>query len=185
MKAGDIVLNPAYPFTADGSAPYDLFSVVAHEAGHALGLPGNDDPASVLFEYYLDPRFDLRSAYWLVAGIAGANPDRAPLASAIWAEWIVDGDLAFEIDAREIPPDWSTGYVPLFGTHPFQEPPPPDDYGPVYRLNPATVDWAYELTRGMALPDPEGLRAWRSQYAGHPGAALTPRVMRSSTSTPR
>lgn len=129
----------------------------------------------------LDPRFDLSKAYWLVAGIAGANPDRAPLASAIWAEWIVDGDLAFEIDAREIPPDWSTGYVPLFGTHPYQEPQPIDDYGPVYRLNPAIVAWAHALTGAMALPDPEGLREWRTKYAGHAGATLTPRVMRGDT----
>ena len=28
-----------------------------------------------------------------------------------WARWVVDGDLGYEIDAREIPPDWSTGYV--------------------------------------------------------------------------
>ena len=142
---------------------------------------GTARAAASIMALGLDPRFDLRRAYWLVAGIAGANPDRAPLASAIWAEWIVDGDLAFEIDAREIPPDWSTGYVPLFGTHPFQVPAPIDDYGPAYRLNPATVEWAYELTRGMTLPDPEGLKMWRAQYAGHAGAALPPQVMKGDT----
>lgn len=126
----------------------------------------------------LDPRFDLSKAYWLVAGIAGANPDTAPLGSAAWAEWIVDADLAFEIDGREIPADWPTGYVPLFGTTPFQEPRPPADYGPVYRLNPKTVDWAFRLTRDVALPDNAALAAWRAKYAGHPAAGLSPRVMK-------
>lgn len=126
----------------------------------------------------LDPRFDLRQAYWLVAGIAGANPDTAPLASAVWAEWIVDGDLAFEIDGREIPKDWPTGYVPLFGERPYQEPPPPAGYGPVYRLDPKTVAWAYGLTKDIALPDDAALAAWRAKYAGHAAALEPPRVLR-------
>jgi purine nucleoside permease len=50
----------------------------------------------------MDPRFDLTKAYWLVAGIAGINPTRGSLGSAAWAEWVVDGDLAREIDARGI-----------------------------------------------------------------------------------
>src|SRR5262252_431162 len=61
----------------------------------------------------LDPRFDLSKAYWLVAGIGGGDPHDVSLGSAVWADHVIDGDLAFEIDAREIPPDWSTGYVPL------------------------------------------------------------------------
>src|ERR1700735_4065208 len=64
----------------------------------------------------LDPRFDLSKAYWLVAGIAGINPARGSLGSAAWAEWVVDGDLAREIDAREIPASWKTGYLPLRGS---------------------------------------------------------------------
>ena len=129
----------------------------------------------------LDPRFDLSKSYWLVAGIAGANPDAAPLGSAVWAEWIVDGDLAHEIDAREIPPDWTTGYLPLFTTHPFALPRPVDNGGAAYRLNPKTVDWAYELSRGIALPDPEALQAWRAKYAGHEAALEPPRVMKGDT----
>ena len=129
----------------------------------------------------LDPRFDLSKSYWLVAGIAGANPDTAPLGSAVWAEWIVDGDLAHEIDAREIPPDWTTGYTPLFTSHPFALPRPEDTGGAVYRLNPKTVDWAYELTRGIVLPDPEALQAWRAKYVGHEAAKKPPTVMKGDT----
>lgn len=48
-----------------------------------------------------DPRFDLRKAYWMVAGISGIDPADGSLGSAAWAEWVVDGDLAHEIPMRE------------------------------------------------------------------------------------
>src|SRR5262245_40041217 len=57
----------------------------------------------------LDPRFDLSHAYWLVAGIGGGDPADVSLGSAVWADHVIDSDLAYEIDAREIPPQWSTG----------------------------------------------------------------------------
>ncbi|MGC4075146.1 MAG: hypothetical protein QM760_22120 [Nibricoccus sp.] len=41
-------------------------------------------------------------------------------ARAVWAEWIVDGDLAHEIDPREMPKDWKTGYLPLRRSKPYE-----------------------------------------------------------------
>ena len=38
----------------------------------------------------LDSRFDLSKAYWIVAGIAGVDPQDASLGSAAWAKWLVD-----------------------------------------------------------------------------------------------
>ncbi len=43
--AGDIILNSNYTF--DGSST-DLYSTMLHEFGHALGLPENFDPSSVM-----------------------------------------------------------------------------------------------------------------------------------------
>ncbi|HRE79955.1 MAG TPA: hypothetical protein PLN52_02845 [Opitutaceae bacterium] len=71
-----------------------------------------------------DPRFDLRQSYWLIAGIAGIDPRDGTIGSAAWAEWIVDGDLAHEIDPREAPPEWSTGYLPLRKSKPTSSPVP-------------------------------------------------------------
>src|SRR5438270_3358645 len=73
---------------------------------------GTAKAASTIMALGLDPRFDLTKAYWLVAGIAGVNPSAASIGSAAWAEWVVGGDLAHEIDAREIPADGKTGMVP-------------------------------------------------------------------------
>ena len=80
---------------------------------------GTARAAASIMALGLDPRFDCRKAYWLIAGIAGADPVDASLGSAVWSEWVVDGDLAYEVDSREIPPQWTTGYVPLGKTEPY------------------------------------------------------------------
>ena len=120
----------------------------------------------------LDPRFDLTHAYFLVAGIGGIDPNAGSLASAVWSDFVVDGDLAYEIDPREIPHAtpadralWTTGYVPLRREVPYQQPLTPEN-NVVFRLNPALVDWAYALTRDTPLPDTPALQATRVKYAG-------------------
>ena len=125
----------------------------------------------------MDPRFDLTRAYWLVAGIAGVNPHEASIGSAAWAEWVVDTDLAYEIDAREIPPDWPTGYLPLGKTKPYEEPADTDGAHWAYRLNSGLVEWAYRVTAAVALEDPPALQAARARYVGFPAAQTSPRVM--------
>ena len=128
-----------------------------------------------------DPRFDVSQAYWLVAGIAGGNPNTAPLASAVWADWVVDGDLSNEIDAREIPADWPTGYVPLFEATPYAEPRPTVTFGVFYRLNEGLVDWAYRQTSDVQLANPSELDTVRARYAGYEAASQPPTVMRGDT----
>jgi purine nucleoside permease len=113
----------------------------------------------------LDPRFDLTHAYFLVAGIGGIDPRMGSLGSAVWSDYIVDGDLAYEIDAREIPPSWSTGYVPLRRETPYQQPLTPENNA-VFHLNPTLVDWAYALTKDTPLPDNDDIKARRQQYPG-------------------
>lgn len=112
----------------------------------------------------LDPRFDLSKAYWLIAGIGGVDPADASLGSAAWAEWVVDGDLAHEIDAREIPADWTTGFVPLRKSRPFEGPKIQGDTAEVFRLDPPLVDWAFQLTRDVPLPDTDAMREERRTY---------------------
>lgn len=124
---------------------------------------GTAKAAATIMALGLDPRFDLRHAYWLVAGIAGGDPADASLGSAVWAEWIVDGDLGHEIDARELPADWPTGFVPLRKSTPYEQPLAPDE-GQAYHLNPALVEWAFELTKGVPLADNDTLRERRMHF---------------------
>jgi purine nucleoside permease len=139
---------------------------------------GTARAAASIMALGLDPRFDLTKAYWLVVGIAGVDPAEATLGSAAWAEYVVDADLAHEIDAREIPSDWKTGYVPLRKSIPYEQ--PRVDLGESYRLNPTLVDWAFHLTGHVELPDDEKMRAEREQFAS-PNARRPPFVLKGDT----
>jgi purine nucleoside permease len=127
-----------------------------------------------------DPRFDLSKAYWIVAGIGGGDPADVSVGSAVWADHVVDGDLSFEIDARQIPEGWPTGYVPLRKGSPY-ELPASDLYGQVYTLDPALVDWAFRLTHEVPLADSDGLRGSRARFPGFSNALRPPFVTRGDT----
>jgi purine nucleoside permease len=127
---------------------------------------GTARAAATIMALGMDPRFDLTKAYWVVAGIAGVDPADASLGSAVWAEWVVDGDLAHEIDAREIPGDWKTGYVPLRRSVPYEPPKEKADTAEVFRLDPTLVEWAYRLTKDTVLPETEQMRTERALYSG-------------------
>ena len=135
----------------------------------------------------LDPRFDLTHAYWLVAGIAGFDPADASIGSAAWATWLVDGDLAHEIDSREIPSDWQSGYFPLFANKPVNAdtglaaPELNDGYsanGEVYKLNEQLSDWAFELTKDLTLSEYPAMKTLREKYQGYPNAQRPPFVLK-------
>lgn len=126
---------------------------------------GTAHAAATIMALGLDPRFDFSRAYWLIAGIAGATPERVSLGSAVWARWVVDGDLGYEIDPREMPQDWSTGYVPLRKTRPFETPAAALE-GQVYELNSTLAQWAYDLTRNTPLGDPDALKGIRARFEG-------------------
>ncbi len=142
---------------------------------------GTAKAAASIMALGLDGRFDLSKAYWLIAGIAGVDPEDASLGSAAWAEWIVDGDIAHEIDAREISGSWKTGMIPLRKSTPYELPRRTPDEGEVYRLAPPLVDWAYRLTRGVMLDDTEAMRAQRARYSSRATATRPPFVLKGDT----
>ncbi|MEC7231082.1 MAG: purine nucleoside permease, partial [Verrucomicrobiota bacterium] len=125
----------------------------------------------------LDSRFDLSQAYWIVAGIAGVDPEDAPLGSAAWAKWIVDADLAKEIDSREIPEDWPYGYIALGAKQPNTL----DGGWQVdvvkFKLNEVLVEWAYDLTKDFPLPENQAIQEFSEIYADYPNAIKPPFVM--------
>lgn len=128
----------------------------------------------------LDPRFDLSNAYWLVAGIAGGDPEDVSLGTAVWAKHVVDGDLLYEIDAREIPAQWPYGIVPLGGKEPADS---PEDISTGWTLdtihfplNAGLTDWAYALTKSAATMDTPALRGFRAAFKDQPNARRAPFV---------
>ena len=132
----------------------------------------------------LDERFDLTDAYWLVAGIAGIDPNDSTIGSAVWTDYVVDGDLAHHIDAREIPEDWNTGYFPLFTDSPNNPPPLTDisqsPNGEVYALNHSLTQWAYEHTKDTELFNTPAMDNLRAKYKHFPNARAKPSVVKGA-----
>jgi purine nucleoside permease len=160
-----------------------------NQAEHVLGIVcgvGKSHAAASIMALGLDPRFDLSKAYWILAGIAGIDPAIGSVGSAAWASYAVDGDLAYEIDAREIPPDWQTGIVPYDRTTPYQQPVPAHQPGgpdQLFHLNQGLTGWAYHLTADMHLPDDANLKAVRAGYPAYPNAQKPPFVLKGDTIT--
>jgi purine nucleoside permease len=127
--------------------------------------PGTAHAASTVMALGLDPRFDFSHAYWLVAGIAGGCPDRISLGSAAWARWVLDADLAYEIDAREIPKDWTTGFIPLGKSKPFEQPVQARP-GQIYQLNGGLAQWAFDISKDTKLDDSDKLKQIRAGFDG-------------------
>ncbi|MEM6316197.1 MAG: purine nucleoside permease [Bacteroidota bacterium] len=145
--------------------------------GMVTGI-GNTQAGISVTALGLDDRFDFTNTYWLVAGIAGVDPADAPTGSAAWAEWIIDGDLSHEIDAREIEKGWKTGYIPLRRTTPYEQPVSENNEGVVIKLNEGLVNWAYEMTKDTPLPDNEEIKNMREQYKGYAAADMKPFVLK-------
>jgi hypothetical protein len=142
--------------------------------GMVTGM-GSIRSATATLALGLDQRFDLSHAYWLVAGIAGVDPHQATIGSAVWAHYLVDGDLAHEIDAREMPRDWPSGYFPLNAKGPLDKHPQSAEEGEMFALNAGLADWAYGLTKGITLPDSADLAKARAPYTDTQGAGRAAR----------
>jgi purine nucleoside permease len=194
-----------------GDVPGELqFWVERQNLDQAIQVPGIDHPiltngkglyamisgttsrcAVQIMALAMDPRFDLRHTYFLLSGIAGGDPSRLTVASAVWIRQVVDGDPAFELDHRETPSSWPYGIVALGATEPNKVPANVDSapaagvsengaggVGRVaYRLNTDLVDWAYQLTKNVTIPDSDALAANRALYKGFPNAQTKPSVL--------
>jgi purine nucleoside permease len=173
-------------------------AVRANAAGTEIAVtigPGNIKPGINLMALGDDPRFDLRQSHWLINGIAGIAPADGTIGSAVWTDFIVNGDLAKEIDAREIPPGWSDGFLALDATTQsdpkitagmeddvrtwatrFGDDAHANRRGNVIRMNLALLNWAYTLTKDTPLPEDAAMKALRQRYTGSPGTRTGPTV---------
>ncbi|MFN2329355.1 MAG: nucleoside hydrolase [Chromatocurvus sp.] len=179
VERGDIAQE--YPF------PLGEFPLYLTADGVLIICVGGGIPNATasIMALGLDSRFDLSRAYWLVAGISGGDPQDVSLGSAVWANHVVDGDLVYEIDGREIPDQWPYGFIPLGAKEPAQGPQDVSDGWTLdtihFPLNPQLAEWAFETTRKVVIPDMSGIRDFRKQYTGYPEAMRAPFVTRGDT----
>jgi purine nucleoside permease len=129
-----------------------------------------------------DPRFDLRHAYWLVAAIGGVNPQTASVGSAAWIGDVVDTDYGYAVDPREAPAGWTAGMFPRDRRQPYEGPRGNTEYN-LFPLDKPLRNWAYSLTRDIALPDTAVLRQIRAPYAAFPAAISPPIVTTGAEAT--
>jgi purine nucleoside permease len=131
----------------------------------------------------LSGKFDFSRTYWVVNGIAGVSPAMASIGSAAWAHYVIDGDVAYEIDAREADPSWPYAVIPIGSKVPNQKPTyegwEPDTMA--YKLSAPLVDWAFALTRDTQIPDSDAMKAYRATYVGFPNAQKPPFVLCGET----
>ena len=110
------------------------------------------------------PLFDFRKTYFLVAGIAGISPKIATLGSVTFAKYAIQVALQYEFDAREIPQNFTTGYVPQGSTSPTEY--PQSIYGTeVFEVNDALRQLAIGFAKTAKLNDSSDAVAYRANYA--------------------
>jgi purine nucleoside permease len=143
-----------------------------------------------LTPFLLDPRFDFSKTYWLFTGISGVDPQVASVGSAAWARWVVNGDELREIDDREIPAAWAYGLFAIGSMKPNTLPSDPNSFGSVesayelgmaYALNRGLAQWAFNMTRDVAIPDTPQLAKQREAWKGYPNAQRPPFVLLGET----
>jgi len=121
----------------------------------------------------------------MIAGISGINPEVATLGSVCFARYAVQVALQYEFDAREIPSNFSTGYVPFGTTAPLQY--PQIIYGTeVFEVNAALQDLAVGFASKAVLNDSATAQAYRAHYASAPvyaAGAAPPSVVKCDVAT--
>src|SRR5256885_2352721 len=75
--------------------------------------------------------------------------------------------------------DSISAYVPRRKSKPYA-PPRPSGSGAAYHLNPAPVDWEYQVSQDVKLDDTEAMRKRREQFDS-PNARRPPFVLKGDT----
>ncbi|GAA5998426.1 hypothetical protein JCM5350_000686 [Sporobolomyces pararoseus] len=121
--------------------------------------------ASTIMALTLAPQFNLTQTYFLIAGIGGIRPSEGTLGSAAWARFSVQSGLAYELDSRQIPSNWSAGYWALGTKAPGQLPATSDLYGTeVFELNTNLLSRVLNITQGLTLNDSTVAQEYRKKY---------------------
>ena len=124
---------------------------------------GHANVAASTLAVTLDPRFDLRQTYFLIAGIAGIDPARGTLGTAAWARYLIDVGIAHELDAREMPRGWASGYFGIMTKGPGEKP-KLEYHTEVAQLDEALLQKALALSRNATLADSDAAKAYRKRY---------------------
>lgn len=128
---------------------------------------GQTNAAASTLALALSPKFDLRQSYFLIAGIAGISPKHGTIGTAAWAHYLVEFGTQWELDSRDAPKDWPTGYIGINTKGP-NEKPPLDYKTEVFELNQKLQAKAFALSHKVELTESTESAAWRKHYPAAP-----------------
>jgi purine nucleoside permease len=128
---------------------------------------GQTNAAASTLALALSPKFDLRKSYFLIAGIAGISPHHGTIGTTAWAHYLVEFGTQWELDSRDAPKDWPTGYLGINTKGP-NEKPPLDYKTEVFELNPKLQARAFALSHKVQLSESKESAIWRLKYPSAP-----------------
>ncbi|KAJ7067540.1 purine nucleoside permease-like protein [Mycena amicta] len=160
-----------------GASPLSPYLHCTHDASVCQLTIGEGlvNAAASVTALAFSPLVDLRKTYVLVAGIAGVNPKIATIGSVTFARYAVQVGLQYEIDAREIPPGWDTGYFAQGTKEPGRF--PEILYGTeVFEVNDALRRRAFAAAEKAQLKDTDECKELRTGYKASTtlAAAISP-----------
>ena len=169
-------LSPLFP-EVHCTATGDVCQIITGESEiNAAGTVG---------AFSLSLKFDLTKTYFMVAGIAGINPEVATTGSVTFAKYAVQVALQYEFDTRELPDNFTTGYIPLGAYSPDEY--PQNIYGTeVFEVNENLRDIAVSFAQEAILNDTETAQIYRALYtpvAGYAAGAAAPSVVPCDVAT--
>ncbi|GHC15061.1 hypothetical protein GCM10010082_01880 [Kushneria pakistanensis] len=143
---------------------------------------GYANAATSISTLAFSPEFDLSESWFLISGVASIDPQQGTLGSPTWPRYLVDVGIQWELDARDIPENWTTGYLsinthtPTQGSH--------QEYGTeFYHLDDALVDRAVALSKSVELADSDSAAAYRKHYDKAPASEAPSVVQCDSVSS--
>lgn len=182
---GDLLANN---ITVRGLSP--LYPHVhCNEQGEVCQLTMGEaeiNAATSMAAFVFSGLFDLTRTYFLLAGIAGVNPKLGTLGSVALSKYSVQVALQYEIDAREMPINFSTGYLPYGAYAPNEY--PSIIYGTeVMELSENLRDVAAELAQQAELVDSADSADYCTRYVTSSGvyaaATASPSVIKCDSAT--
>ncbi|KAJ5657063.1 hypothetical protein N7507_009013 [Penicillium longicatenatum] len=170
-------LSPIYP---------DVHCTEDFEICQLITGESEINAATTVTSVAFSPLFNLTETYFFIAGIAGVNPERATLGSATFARYAVQVALQYEIDIRELPSTYKTGYFPLGSDFPNQY--PSSIYGTeVFEVNDDLRSIAAKFARRANLSDSTAAQAYRAHYnttnGQYKAATLPPSIVECDVAT--
>jgi purine nucleoside permease len=170
-------LSPLFP-SIHCTPSYEICQITTGE--------GEINAAVTISALLFSTNFNLTSTYFLIAGIAGISPEHGTTGSVTFPRFAVQPALQQEIDIRELPRNFSTGYIPQGSTRPGVF--PKTVYGTeVFELDARLVDVAAGFARNARLADSDAAREYRRNYTTADGryhaATQPPGIVQCDTST--